>query len=257
MATNKSADNKALQTANQTIITAFNKTDTIAAINRLADSKSVEDGAKSESGNASLEIVQLAESYGVAAHDQCNGDTSTVLKDWKSNMAIVAMELAKAGSPFAELAENAKGETTAKLTGTGQNVLSIAKGVVDFGVVTADCVTEEDGVSYRSVRKAVEGLRAERRDSLNPELAQLNEAKSAAREAFKELASVIFETGDTGLIDDLTRDLTDLRELAEIALSEQATANAAIEGQTDTAKILAAHDEALNMNTVEFMVANG
>jgi hypothetical protein len=257
MATNKSADNKALQNANQTIITAFDKANTIAAINRLADSKATEEGAKSESGNASLDIVWLAEAYGVAAHEQCNGDTSTVLKDWKANMAIVAMELAKAGSPFAELSENAKGETTAKLTGTGQNVLSIAKGVVDFGVDTSECATEDEGISYRSVRKMVEGLRAARRDELNPELAQLNEAKSAAREAFKELAAVIFETGDTGLIDDLTRDLTDLRELAEIALAEQAAANAAAEGATDTAAILAAHDEALTLNMVEPMVANG
>ena len=132
MTTSKSADSKALQAQNKAAINCFPKAALINAIGHLADSKGAEGDAKINSSSASLEIATIAADYGREAHAIANDDTSTVLADWKENLRAVALELAASGSPFAETSTNKAGDTVGKLTGTGNNVLSIAKGVVDF-----------------------------------------------------------------------------------------------------------------------------
>lgn len=210
MTTNKSADIKSVRAQGKAAINCFNKAALIHAMDDLAACKASEGSSKVEGNNASLHIVAIAAEYGDAAHAIANNDTSTVLQDWKENIRAVALELAAKGSPFAESHVNKAGETVGKLTGTGNNVLSIAKGVVDFRLVIADCANEEGEVSYRSVRATVEACRAQRRAEENPEMAALNDAKEAAREAAKSLLKVVLATNDVGLIDDLTGWFTDL-----------------------------------------------
>lgn len=221
MTTSKSADNKALQTTNKAALNCFPKAALIEAINHLADSKNLEGDALKEAGSHSLAITKIAADFGSEAHAQANDDTTTVLTYWKDSLRAMALELAAAGSPFAEASVNKAGETVGKLTGTGNNVLSIAKGVVDFRLNIDECANEEGEVSYRSVRATVEAKRAERRAEQNPEMAALADAKEAARDSWKELSKVIFDTNDIGLINDLATMLDETREVAQGDIDKQ------------------------------------
>jgi hypothetical protein len=218
----KKAEQKAVAETGKAAINCFPKADIFNALQALADSKATEGDASKAAGSASLHVTELAAEYGKAAHEIANGDTSTVLGDWKANSRLLALELAAAGSPFAETSTNAAGDTVGKLTGTGNNVMSIAKGVVDFRLNIADCVNEDGEVSYRSVRQTVEAARAERRAQENPEMAALADAKEAARESWKALSKVVFDTGDIQLIADLSAMLDETAEAATADIAAQA-----------------------------------
>lgn len=249
------AELKAVAAAGKAGIKSFPKADIIAGLNALADGKATEATAAGEAVNASLAIVRTCESYGVQAHSECNDDTSTVLDHWKSNLQLVAIELAAAGSPFAKTSTNKAGDTVGQLTGTGNNVMSIAKGVVDFRLAVDECSNEEGEVTYRTVRTAVEAKRAERRAEDNPEAAALAAAKEAVRESFKELTGIVFASDDIGLINELNVTLIELRQLevANAEAQEKATAEAAAnDAENDEADKLAADTAA----QVEEMVAN-
>lgn len=229
MATNKSADVKSVQETNKAAINCFPKAKLMAALDILAHGKGAEGDAKNEAASASLLLTEIAADYGVEAHAIASDDTSTVLADWKANVRAMALELAAAGSPFAETATAKNGDTIGKLTGTGNNVLSIAKGVVDFRLNIADCANEDGEVSYRSVRATVEAARAARRAEENPEMAALADAKEAARQAWKELAKLVFDTGDIGLIQDLTQMLVETTEVNQQDIDAQIAAEIAVD----------------------------
>ncbi len=239
--TTKKAEQKAVTKANEQAINCFPKAKIVAAMGVLAEGKAAANTAEGTASSASLDIVKLAADYGVKAHEIANGDTDTVLKDWKSNLRLVALELAAAGSPFAETTTNKAGETIGKLTGTGNNVLSIAKGVVDHRLVIDECTNEEGEVSYRSVRAVVEAKRAERRAEQDPEGAALNEAKADCREQWQTLSKLVFGTNDIGLIEDLTTVLMELSESSAEAVAKQAALDAEAEAKAkDDAATLAA-----------------
>jgi len=235
MATSKketkgSAGVKVAQEINKhAISTPFPKAALIEAIGHLADSKAQEGAAQGEAVSASLEITRISADYGVTAHAECSNDTSTVLGAWRDNVRAMALELAVAGSPFAETATNKAGETIGKLTGTGNNVLSIAKGVVDFGIDVDSCLNDNGEVSYRSVRKTVEAMRAERRAEKDPSAALLAAAKANAREAAKELLACVLGTDDVGLIESLAETL----QLMKIEQESAVKAAAEIEAEAD------------------------
>lgn len=236
MSTNNSADIKSVQACGKAAINCFPKAALIEAINHLADSKGMEGDAKLGASSASLAVATIAADYGLEAHTIANGDTSTVLADWKENVRAMALELAAAGSPFAETSVNKAGDTVGKLTGTGNNVMSIAKGVVDFRLNIAECVNEDGEVSYRSVRSTVEACRAERRAQENPELQELADAKENARESWAALAKIVFGTNDLGLIRDLAIMLDTAADTATVDLEAQAELDAEIaaaEADTD------------------------
>ena len=82
-------------------------------------------------------------------------------------------------------------------------------------------------MSYRSVRATVEACRAARRAEENPELAALADAKEAARESWKALSKVVFDTNDIGLIQDLATMLDEMAEVSQQDLDAQIAAEMA------------------------------
>jgi hypothetical protein len=225
----KTADQVGTQKRGKAAINCFPKVQIINALAALADGTGAKSQADADSASASLDLTIIAAAYGVEAHEIANGDTSTVLGDWRENLKQVALELAANGSPFAESRETDTG-TVAKLTGTGNNVMSIAKGVVDFRVEIADCINEQGEVSYRQVRATVEAKRAERRAEQNPDAAALAEAKEDAREAWQSLSKLIFATDDMELIEALTSSLEEMEQGEVEAQAEQDAAEADEQG---------------------------
>lgn len=193
MSTNK-ADNKALNKANQTATKGFPKSKIKTAFGTMADLAGKGEAATEARQAAALDICKLAHGFRTANADI---DTETVAKGWRDNLALVTKELAVAGNRFAELTP-AKGDKpeTAKLTGYGNNVASIAKGCIEFDV--------EPMESYRETRKEIEAKRQEARRVENPELAALNDAKAACDEAWQELRKLVYGFNDTGLVGQLT-----------------------------------------------------
>jgi hypothetical protein len=227
MSTNKSksADKGAVKQAAQADLNCFPKAKLEQALEALAAGKTAQGEAATSAASASLELARIAAEYSTEAHAKATKVSSkaashgVVMGDWRDNMRLVALELAASGSPFAESSTNKAGETVGKLTGTGNNVMSIAKGVVDFELdIDADCKNEDGEVSYRSVRATVEAKRAERRAQENPEAAKLAAAKESAREAWKALSKIIFDTDDIELIETLTESLESMAEAETKAL---------------------------------------
>ena len=159
----------ALQDANKAALNCYPMAKLETAINELAASKAQGNEAREGGESASLHIMRIAQEYAAEAA-LITDDVATVLADWRANQNVLALKLGAEGSKFAEVKEGKDGApTTAKLTGTGNNVMSIAKGVVDFALDVDACGSEEEAASYRTVRTVVESLRKERRDNANPE----------------------------------------------------------------------------------------
>ena len=153
-------------------------------------------------------------------------DRGTVIDGWRDNMALVTMELAVAGNRFAELSEGKDGKApTAKLSGYGNNVASIAKGCIEF-----DDMLKE---SYNETRTAVQEKRREHRRATNPDLAQLQDSRDACDEAWKALRKITFDTNNVGLIDQITQLLKDHHADVETALKADAEAEAQAEAEAD------------------------
>lgn len=214
MATTKQkADVKAVRKANETALKRFPKSRLVKAFVAMNDAGAATDNASEVKAAAALDVVMAAHEFRAANED---ATVETVLSGWRDHVKLVAMELALAGNRFAELTE-AKDDkpATAKLTGYGANVVSIAKGAVEFEVT---------GESYREVRKAVEAARAEAKRESDPDAALLADSKAAAIEAWDELRKAVFETGDAGLVDGLRQLMVDgLAEFKAAAAEQDAT----------------------------------
>lgn len=223
------ADKEALVAANAAALNCFPKAALIKAIEALAKSKAAGNEAKEGGESASLHIMRIAQGYAAEAA-VITDDVSTVLADWRANVDVLALDLAGRGSKFAEIKVGKDGAAdTARLTGTGNNVMSIAKGVVDFAVTVDDCAEADEKASYRSVRTVVESLRKERRDKTHPEAAAMEAARTACREAFKELSDLVFGQNDIDLVESLTASLTEALadEVAAIEAANQIAIEAA------------------------------
>jgi len=201
MSTNKkAATKKALVKANETALKAFPTAKLREAFDTMATLADTGDNAAAERQAAALDVLMLAESYSI---ENTTADSGTVIQGWRDNLKVLTMELAVAGNRFAELKEG-KGDNaaTAKLTGYGNNVASIAKGVIEFDVVVNGNVE-----SYREARTIVETARAEARREADPAAAQLADAKAAADDMWKELRETVFSTGDLLNVEALTESL--------------------------------------------------
>lgn len=213
MTTNKdkggpAAANKAIVKANNSALKGFPKAKLRTAFDNMATLAKTGDDANESRQAAALGVIILADTF---AGKNSEADNDTIVTGWRDHLKLLVMELAVAGNRFAELTEG-KGDNaaTAKLTGYGNNVASIAKGVLEF---RGDDTPIVIGDSYREVRTAVEAKRAEARRAADPDGAILADAKQAADDAWGELRKVIFETGDAGNIDQL-------REVLEGQLSD-------------------------------------
>ena len=213
MASNKrkeTADNVAIRKANEAALKCFPKRELRKALDALAETRGKAEDAQITSDNVSLDIVAIAEVYASEARTVTD-DVTTVLADWRDNMAVMCTEMAIAGHKFAKLNKGKDGKPdTAVLTGTGNNVLSIAKGVIDFSVMLDSIDTGDTPLSYRNVRETVQGLRKARKDAANPEAALLAEAEQNCREAFVELCGLVFGQKDIELTEALTAALDSL-----------------------------------------------
>jgi len=221
MATNKTKakGNKAIVKANESALKGFPKAKLKAAFQSMATLATEADKATDARQMAAVTVCALAGHY---AEDNNGADVATIANGWRDNLKLLTMELAVAGNRFAEIVEGKDKDKapTAKLTGYGNNVASIAKGVIEFEVG----MLAENGEpkSYREIRKDVEGLRAEQRRDSDPDAAELADAKSTCDDAWKELRSTIFGTGDAGNIDQLTETLMELLSDVQAQLIEQA-----------------------------------
>lgn len=201
MATKK-ADQKATRNAGKTGLVGFPKGKLKAAFNDMAKEKAAGDTAAESRAQCALKIVTLAHTFRTSQKDDIPVDT--IVEGWRDNMKLVTMELATAGNRFAELKEGKDGAAaTAKLTGYGNNVASIAKGLIEFELDPAE--------SYRETRKAVEAARQDHRRTADPDAAALSDAKSDADEAWKELRKAVFDTNHIGLVSALGQMLGDAK----------------------------------------------
>lgn len=227
------ADNKAARKRKENAINCFPKRAIRQAFDSMADGKATQENGKTAADNASFILVSEAEAYGKAAREVTQ-DVTTILADWRENMRGLAMEMAVAGHKFASLTKGKDGKPdTAKLTGTGDNVASIAKGVVDFGLTLAQDVPQAtDGeLSYRDVRAEVERLRKERRDAANPDAALLRDAKAACDDQWTALRELVFGTDDLELVEALTAALAEMQKREQAAQDEAAQVEAEAEQQ--------------------------
>ena len=242
MAKNK-ADNKAVRANGEAALNCFPKTKLRNQLDKLAEARGTAESGATASDNVSLVIVEIAESYGDAAM-KVTTDISTILSDWKANLASMTMEMAVAGHKFAKLtAAKDDKPATACLTGTGNNVLSIAKGVVDFGLAIALLPTDgETPVSYRDVRTAVQGLRKARKDAANPEAAALATAEQTCRDNFADLCEAVFSQKDIELTMSLATALAEqtAEQNAAVAAADAIEADAPESAEAETAALIAA-----------------
>ena len=199
---------KLIVKANEAALKGFPRAKLKAAFVAMAALATDSDKATEARQAAALDVCVLAAQF-VGKNDKAHLDT--VVTGWRDEFKTVAMELAVSGNRFAELKEG-KGDqpATAKLTGYGNNVASIAKGVIEFSGDEEPVVL---GESYREVRTAVEAKRADARRASDPDGAILADAKQAADDAWTELRKVIFDTGDAG-------NINQLREVLEGQLSD-------------------------------------
>lgn len=223
MATTKQkADVKAVRKANETALKRFPKSRLVKAFGAMAEANAAAEGATETKAAAALDVVDAACQF---RSDNPEATTEAVLTGLRDHLKLVAMELALAGNKFAELTE-AKDDkpATAKLTGYGANVVSIAKGAVEFDLgpsALAGSGLVDGEVSYRDVRKLVEAKRAEAKRQSDPDAALLADAKAEAIEAWDELRKAVFETGDVGLVDGLRQLMVDGLAEFKAAAAEQ------------------------------------
>ena len=214
MATSKTADIKKVRKAGQTALVKFPKGKLVKAFGVMAATANEAEASNESRQAAALDVCEMAHQF---AASNADADTGTVVEGWRDNLKLVIMQLAIEGNRFAELIEGKDDKpASAKLTGYGNNVASIAKGCIEFDVAPADTAGDGDGdASYRSVRKLVEGKRAEARRESDPAGAMFADAVASLDETFAELRKLIVDTGDTlnvntvqGALADMVQDIT-------------------------------------------------
>ena len=186
--------NKAIVKANETALKGFPKGKLKAAFDKMAGNANDADSNNEQRQLAALDVCKMATAF--RAKNDSIKDLGTVVQGWRDSVKLLAMELAIANNRFAELRE-AKGDkpASAKLTGYGDNVASIAKGCIEFEIEPDD--------SYRETRKAVEAARNEARRLADPSGALMADAKAEADEAYAELRALIFDMGELDAVQQL------------------------------------------------------
>jgi len=206
---------KQLQKVNKLAVKGFPKSKVKAAMEIIGSTATAADSSQAEKSAAALTILKLA--HGFRASNK-NVTLETVVQGWRENASVICMELAIAKNRFAKLTP-AKGEkpATAKFTDYGNNVMSYAKGCIEFEV--------EPLKSYGKTRALIQELRADARRSAHPELAAMQDACAELDAAWTTLRSTIVGTD----LVDLVQELTEKIEGLNTAAAEQIAAQDAIE----------------------------
>lgn len=218
MATSKKADIKAAQKRNETALKGFPKAKLKAAFDTMSGKAGEADASQADKQKAGFDILKLARSF---RESNADVDVKTVVDGWRDHLKGLTLELAVAGNRFATMTEAKENKpAVGKLTGYGNNVASIAKGVIEFDVVPDEITDDTTGdASYRSVRSHVEGLREQARREADPKEAALQDAKAAMLDAWNDLRKVCFEARDSQLIDQVTDMIKGLNEDVSTAIS--------------------------------------
>jgi len=203
------ADQRALRKANSTALKGFPKSKLKAAFDTMATLDADANAARESKGAAGLDIVNMAHAF---ADKNAGIDVSTIVEGWRENVKLITMELAVAGNRFAELipAKDDK-PARAKLTGYGNNVASIARGVIEYEIDPSTTAKDDEQPTYRSVRDAVQYARDEARRAANPDIAALEDAKGACVEAWNALRDEAYQGNNLDLINLLTETLNQAR----------------------------------------------
>lgn len=221
----KKADQKANQKANRTALKGFETSKIRAAFEQMAELRTGEETNAEARSQAALNLCKYAHAFRTKQDKGIPADT--IVEGWRSKLALVIMELAVAGNKFATLTEGKDDKpATAKLTGYGNNVASIAKGVIEHEI--------EPGETYTDTRKAVEAARLEERRLKNPELAAVADARTACDEAWQELRKAVYSTEHPALITALTDELTRMK--AELMAKPEAQPEADADDETGEAE---------------------
>lgn len=189
---------KSVSEAGKYALKGFPRSKIREAFEAMSASKETGDGANTAKQSAAFNVCKLAHKFRATNSEV---DKQTAVKGWREHLSGVIMELAAAGNKFAELTQEKDKPATAKLTGYGNNVASIAKGVIEFDLDPTTCVDDKGASSYREVRKAVEAARLAARDA---DAIALAEAKATCDETWKELRKLVFDFNDKQLVVDLT-----------------------------------------------------
>ena len=236
----------AIQAANEQAI-EFNSVVAHALLTRMADTDNAGKAAKLDRDKASLEFCQLGLETVITNHVDGNIPRDTVVKGFGLSLDAMRAMLFNEGNSFVTAKEGADGaDTTYAWKGHGNNVKSIAKGVIEFaGVKHQDDDGEEiDAIidvsaaeSFRSVKMSVESARRYGEDA---EIAELREAKELLREVCASLISEVIKSDDVELIiaeaDKVSGQLADWNGdvAAQDALSAEAEGDTEGEGQAET-----------------------
>jgi hypothetical protein len=219
----KTADQKTIRKANSNAIKGFPRGKLLKCLDTLAESKAAVEAAGNGVVSASLAIAKHAMAFAAAGIEQCN-DAGTVVSSWTDNVSTLAMQMAVKGHKFAQLTEGKDDKPpTAKLVGSGNNVMSTAKGCVEFGL-DLDAVPAKDsetGVTYRDVQKHVQALRLERKRLANPDQAAFTDAIALCDDTYAELRTLIVATGMVDNVDNLTLTLSEILADAKAQQEEQ------------------------------------
>lgn len=249
---------KSVQTANKTALKGFPKSKVRAAFVAMAEAKVIADDQNDARSGKANDVCRLAMTFCKANADVT--DRTTLVQGWKDHLQGVVMELAVAGNKFAELiAADAKKGTanSARLTGYGQNVASIAKGCIEFSI-DPDKIDGAEEVSYRETRKAVEGARAEQRRAKDPALALLEDSTAKLDGAWKELRELVLSFKSPDLLNTLADQLiADKADIESQRAEKPKTEETPTEENTAPTEETEVTETEVTEEIAELMQANG
>ena len=201
---------KDIKAANDHALVKFPKPKLRKAFEAIAQDANVESEAAENRSGAAFNVLVLAHQF---ALDNAESTVENIVDGWRDAMGGLCMELATAGNKFAEL-KPGKDEkpTTAKFTGYGNNVVSIAKGILEFELDPSKLLNEDGETGFKVARRIVEQRRQARRRELNPELAAMKDATAQATEAWNELRKAVSDFGDLTTMKALRAAIREMRD---------------------------------------------
>jgi len=225
MSSNKKAGIKSVQKKGELALVKFPASKIRQAFTLMAETANAADSSNESRQAAALDVCMLAHEFRLS---NSKADIGTVADGWREHLKGITMELAVAGNRFAELKPgDGDKAATAKLTGYGNNVASIAKGCIEFDIDPADTAGDGEGdASYRSVRKQVEAKRAEARRDADPDAAKFADAVESLDDTFAELRKLIVGTGDVLNVNEVQGALSDMLADVTAQLLEQSDTEA-------------------------------
>jgi len=230
--------NPTIQAAAELALVKFPAPKFKAALGVIGAEHDSEATAKDKRTEAAFTIVTLADEYREANPE---ATAETLAKGWSAEVAKALPALSKAGNRYVEVTE-AKGDKAAsfRLTGYGNNVVSTARGVLEFDVAldAAPAVTDDGKLDtdkaealtkYRPTERVVKAHRAAKRAETNPDAELERMARVDADAAWKRLRELVFNTGDVQVIGDLADMLSEQADSVEAQLAQAAEIEAEAE----------------------------